>query len=358
MTRATSPRTAPSPRSEEADTSTSRSLDFKGSQPGHWVEYTEGLDWRSFRIDPSIQRDREEDEIKDIVENFNPLALGTFTISVREIPLPGGKSTNEWVLVDGQQRQGALEILNYPDTVAGVVHYGLTRAEEAQLFLDLNKRRTIGPAGRYKARLVAEEPQALAIQKMLRDLAIPMGGPKGFSAIQRADRIYESGPTGPADLRWALQMLKEIYGAYDGRVLEAFAMLHAEYSVYIDAESLRSKLQREQPNINKLTGSGKVLQQLYHCTAAMGIAETIIATYNMYTRKDAKTSSALPSLLNRRRKPRLADKEELAAIRAEVDEEVMPPAQSAQPAESVGAYSFKLDRQNDDPGDMDDDPDF
>lgn len=298
-----------------------RSLGFRSSNPNHTVEMKEKLDYRIFEIDPRIQRAEEPAEIKRIVANFNPDALGTFTISVREVELPGGEKVTKWFLVDGQQRRASLLQLKWPGRVRAVVHYNLTEAEEAQLFLDLNTRFTIGPWGRFKARLVAGEAQAVAIKKMLDDLNIPVGGQHGFNAIHVADRIYAKSPKGAANLRWALQLLKDVYNKFDHRALEALALIHEEYDIYIDTESMRTKLQANLPQLAQLIGNGTTVQQLYHCSMPLAVAEAIISTYNKHTRLGAKRSSRLPSIMDRKRKPSWQNREALAAMNADDDQE-------------------------------------
>lgn len=310
------------------DAALETSITFSGSNPNHRVEIIDGLDFRLFKIDPRIQRDQRPHEINKILKSFNPHALGVFTVSVREETAYDTKNRATTVqvqyLLDGQQRQEVLNRLNWDGTVTALVHYNLTLAEEARLFLDLNERDLVNPWDRYKNRLVAEEPQALAIKEILDQLRIRLGGPTGFSAISRADRIYARGPKGVTNLRWALQVLKDVYGRYDGRVMEALAFIHDEFADYIDTESLRAKLLHNAPDINRLTGQGLVVQQLYHCTVAVGIAEAIIGFYNKHTRKGGKTTSALPSLINRNRKPSWRNKEELARFR---DEDINSPIQ-------------------------------
>lgn len=310
------------PRPAKQD-SQSRSVAFASANPAHRHVVLEGLDYRTFEIDRSIQRNEEPGEISKIVRNFNPDALGTFTISVRDVELPDGKIVTKWFLIDGQQRNAALTRMKWDGKVRAVVHYNLSVAEEARLFLDLNDRTSVGPWGRFKARLVAEEPIAVAIKNMLDELDINLGGPNGFSAISCADRIFNKGARGPANLRWSLQVLKNTYGRYDGRVLEALALLFDEYHQFIDTESLQNKMLEVAPSSAKLIGNGHIVQQLYHVTSPMAIAEAIIAAYNRYTKKGEgiRHSSRLPSILDRKRKPNWRDKDALAEAHEDRDAE-------------------------------------
>jgi hypothetical protein len=226
-----------------------------------------------------------------------------------------------WFLVDGQQRRAACRIENYSEKVPAIVHYGLTKDEEAKLFLALNFREGVGAWDRYKARLEAQEPQAMAIAEMLEDLDIPTGV-GAFQAIGQADRIYSKGTRGPANLHFALSILSELYEEYDGRVLGGLGLLYDEYHQFIDVENFRTKLSKHAPTIGHIIRAAKTVQALYGGKADLVYAEALVNFHNRGTHRGAKGSKALPSLfLGRKFKPSGGDLEELAAMRADALDE-------------------------------------
>lgn len=291
---------------------------FAADNPNHRMEFTM-VDYDVPEIDPSIQRDEVAREIKRMTgDNFNPGALGVLTISVRDVEDPStGEIVTRWFLVDGQQRRAACRIQNYGEKVPAIVHYGLTKDQEAELFLALNFREGVGAWDRYKARLEAKEPQALAIAAMLDELDIPTGV-GGFQAIGQADRIYSRGTRGPANLHFALSILSELYEEYDGRVLGGLGLLYDEYHQFIDIESFRSKLSKHAPTLGHIIRAAKTVQSLYGGKADLVYAEALVNFHNRGTHRGAKGSKALPSLfLGRKFKPTGGDLDELAALRAD-----------------------------------------
>jgi hypothetical protein len=127
--------------------------------------------------------------VNNIADDFMPALIGTLIVNHR------GKKL---YVIDGQHRLVALRILGIQD-VPCVVYQGLTRAEEAQLFAKLQtERRRIRPSQRFTAEVVAKNPRALAIKKVLDTAGVTItdvGGrlmaPTEISAVVALERIYD-----------------------------------------------------------------------------------------------------------------------------------------------------------------------
>lgn len=308
---------APQQRARGRRSAEATNLSFVSENPDHRMEFML-IDYTVPEIDPTIQREQVVSEINRIAANFNPAALGVFTVSVREVEDPeSGETVARWFLVDAQQRQAACIKVGYDQKVPAIVHYGLTKEDEARLFLDLNDREGVGAWDKFKARLQAQEAQAVAIQDIIDDLEIPVGPPHGFMAITAADRVYTRGTRGPANLRFALSLLKELYNEYDGRAITGLALLYDEFHQFLDLEVLRRKLQEHVPTMGSLIMNAQTVKQLHGGTSGLAFAEAIVTTYNRQMRLNAKNSKALPSLyLGRRFKPTKGDLDDLAARHA------------------------------------------
>jgi hypothetical protein len=161
---------------------------------------TAGLtyDW-PFQFQVVQERDLEIDEayqrplgvfVNNIVEEFEPAMVGTLLVNRR------GKKL---YVIDGQHRLIALRRLGIQD-VPCVVYNGLSRADEAKLFAKLQtERRRIRPTQRFQAEVVAKDPRALAIKKVLEGVDVVMsdiGGrlmaPHEVSAVVALERIYDN----------------------------------------------------------------------------------------------------------------------------------------------------------------------
>lgn len=294
------PFTVPSPTKSTEDVDpVDISRGFVGSNPNHFVR----LEWLSIDeldIDPTIQRGEETTEINKIVANFNPAALGTLTAAARETR-HGSSVVKTYSLLDGQQRRKVLlimrELERYDELLPVLVHYNLEIEEQAALFLALNFRRSVGLMAQFKARLTMKEPQALGIKEILDGLGISFGKPpRGFMAIGRADAIYGQ-PGGPDRLKWALQMVHDVFdedgkgGCYDGRVIEAFALIHRAFvPEHLDQGRLVRALMSKTSLVNKLIGMGHTRQEINGGLIAYNIAEAILSIYNTSKTDGARTA--------------------------------------------------------------------
>lgn len=287
-------------------------LAFLPDDPNHKLEL-EWLDLGELWIDPDIQRGVVHSEVKKIVKGFNEAALGTITVSSRETPT--GRTLS---LLDGQQRVTALRELGYDKKVAAMVHYGLTRPQEARLFLDLNFRRAVTALRQFRTQLTAEDPTAVAIKTMLDDVGIEFGGLKGFNAVTAAERIYrrpalatyEDAPDGPTCLKWALSMVHGVYdleergGVYNGHVIEAFSILYRHFAPHIDQKRLAEKLLSMgggTAGISTLIGQGRTIKSInpnWHISFAIG--QALVGFYNRHKRTNPAFPTRLPDLPRRK----------------------------------------------------------
>lgn len=267
------------------------SREFKSVNPNHRTETGTVTVKDTFLIDPDIQRGEVGREIDKFSRDFDPMALGTLTISVRD--------DGVWSVVDGQQRLATSRKVEYEEPIPVVFHYGLTKAEEARLFLALNDRTGVTALSRFKTRVTSGEAAALGIKQILDDLDIALGGMNGFSAILTADKIYNQ-KNGPGKLRWALEVVKTIYdtegkgGCYNGDVIEAFALIYGHYAGLVDVTRLVEKLGSVGGGIHNLIGRGRTVQSVIPGTKiGEGIAEAILNHYN----KGKRSNPAYPSRL-------------------------------------------------------------
>lgn len=273
---------------------------FRSMNPDHKV-ILEYVNLNELEIDPDIQRGIETPEVNHIVANFNPAALGAITVSARY----NDQGVRKLYVVDGQQRTEASKRVNFDEPLRAFVHYGLSKKEEAQLFLDLNYRRSVNAWSKFKARRTAEDPLTLQIWGLLEELKIPVTGNRGFTAISTAEKIAKQS-NGLDRLRWAVTIVRDVYddgdgGVYDGRVIEAFSMIYAHYGTFINVTDLKDKLASAQGGIKALIGHGQTNKQVNGGHIATGIANAILSLYNKYRRADAKRPSRLPSLGTRQK---------------------------------------------------------
>lgn len=247
-------------------------------------------------VDPDIQRPLNVAEVNSIAKQFDPAALGTLTISARV----DSHGNEVLVIVDGQQRRaGALktvedwQTLGFSGRVRADVHYGLTRQDEARLFRLLNFRKAVQPIHLFKTALIEGDPHAIAVQKILDDLGIPFGTPRGYSGAKSAVRLVAR-RNGATILRWALAQVQKIYdaegtgGCYDAAVVEAFYWLFDHHGSRIDEDNLYTKLSREGGGTSDLVGHAKTIKSVRGGRIGVNLIRAIIARYN-HDKRSAKT---------------------------------------------------------------------
>lgn len=247
-------------------------------------------------VDPQIQRPLNVAEVNAIARGFHPAALGTLTISAR-VDAAGNETL---VVVDGQQRRaGALqaqdlwESLGFSGKVRADVHYGLTQRDEAKLFRLLNFRRAVQPIHLFKTALVEGNPDAIAVQKILDDLGIPFGTPRGYSGAKSSVRLVAR-RNGATILRWALAQVQKIYdaegkgGCYDAAVVEAFYWLYDHHGSRIDEDNLYKKLSSMGGGTSDLVGHAKTIKGMRGGHIGVNLIRAIIARYN-HDKRSART---------------------------------------------------------------------
>lgn len=191
-------------------------------------------------VDPSYQRVLEEKRVNKIVAEFDPALLGVLEVSLRN-----GKAA----IFDGQHRFAALQRRGAKDAPC-LIHEGLTVAEEAMLFVDLQTRRkALRPLDRFKARIVAGDESAISITRIAHEhgyvIAEGANSINGIGAVAALDRIYDRG--GSDLLSKTLELVSVYRGepkGTDGSLLEGLAIAIERYGKDRRMEKLPGALEQ------------------------------------------------------------------------------------------------------------------
>lgn len=231
------------------------------------------------RVDPSVQRGLDEREAISISADFNPAALGTITVSRRE--------NGEMIVLDGQQRMAGAEIAGYTGKFRANIHDGLTHQEEAQLFRQLNNRRSVNAPSLFKVAVTEGNPEAVAINNLFKSMDITIGGPGGFQAVAVARRVGSSNG-GLKSLGWAVDLLYGVWGAegLDGRLVEGLATIYNRDGELIDVDHLRKRLAGRKGGASGVIGEARTVKSLRGGRIAMAVVDVLIGTYNVQMRKN------------------------------------------------------------------------
>ncbi len=141
-------------------------------------------------VDHRYQRELDINRVNSMIKSFDPRRVGVPVVSKR---LDG----SYWAL-DAQHRLAAIKGAGFGDeSILMEVHHGLSLAEEAAMFLLLNKDRTaVKVIYKFKARLEAKEPIALEIQSILKRVGCKISRspqPGGVMAVQAVECAHRAG---------------------------------------------------------------------------------------------------------------------------------------------------------------------
>lgn len=236
-------------------------------------------------IDSTVQRVEGVDEgrVKRMAEAFNPNALGTLIVSER--------ANESLVCLDGAHRRAAGLQADYSEPVDCIVFVGLSEAEEAGLFLLYNDKKDPSAMSRFKARVVAGDPVAQEISRIVAASGwrIGLSGDPGYiAAVQKLEAVYRHGGrtkevgAHPEILKWVLDILAEAWiyeqKAADGMMLFAMGQLLGRFGEQIDTRTLVAKLRKNEPT--QLIARARGLQSLQGGGVPAALAKIIVGEYN------------------------------------------------------------------------------
>lgn len=157
------------------------------------------IDWAPFlEVETSMlrpeayQREANEVRVKAMVKDFRPNLFGALTTAEGE---------GFYAVIDGQHRWRVAQEKQL-ETVWVQLHAGLDYPARARMFVDLQQRRkNLVPLDRFKGELEADDPQAVAIQSMVRKAGLLVTGSRidaqrgvAVKAVTACERIYRKDP--------------------------------------------------------------------------------------------------------------------------------------------------------------------
>lgn len=133
------------------------------------------------KVDTMYQRPLNERRVERMSRDWSPVLAQTIDVSARN---------GTFFVIDGQHRLAAARSANV-EQLAATVHYGLSPAEEADLFAQLNTLR-VRPTTHaiFRAQLEAQDPVALEIADAARraDVGLELGMSGGRASSPRVTR--------------------------------------------------------------------------------------------------------------------------------------------------------------------------
>lgn len=236
------------------------------------VERNGHLRWvfvNEISVNPRAQRDLRPGWAAQIAADFDPDRFTPPLVSLR-----GGRH----YVIDGQHRVEALRVMGWDDQqVQCWVYEGLTEAEEADLFLWHNNRRSVNAFDKFQTAVVAERPEQVDIDRIVRlsGLKVAQGLPASISAVGALQKVYTYGPE---VLARTLRIVSDSYGddGLKGDVLSGIGIMCARYNGELDEKDAVAKLSGVRGGLGALMTKSHALRKqlgrpMAHCVAGAAV---------------------------------------------------------------------------------------
>lgn len=232
------------------------------------------VDIADLKVSPVAQRELRPGWVAEIVNNFDIKCLDTMHVNCRE--------NGELFIMDGQHRIEALRELGWNDRALQVWYYeGLTEADEAEMFLQLNHIKQVGAFDKFRVGMQAGRDEELEISRIVRDqglkIALTTRGGNAISAVGTLRKVYRE--YGGSTLSRALAIVYNSWGspALTAPVIGGIAMLCYRYGPEVKTDKVIETF-REEPgglgslltltDINRRTLGGTKME----CLAAAAVS--------------------------------------------------------------------------------------
>jgi hypothetical protein len=202
-------------------------------------------------VDPEVQRDHVDwRKIERMKRDFNEDSLGIITVSRRTTPRGVERAK---IILDGQHRHIVVkELTENQGTVLCRVFDGLTPQEESWIFLQLNAGNQPNLLDKFRQRLRADEPVAVAIDQLTKQfgLVVEPGGNTGqVQCVGALQRVYLNSlkhEFEPNLLDLTLRAITNAWGAEpqgtQAVIVEGISLFLAKHGAKIDFEFFVEKL--------------------------------------------------------------------------------------------------------------------
>lgn len=231
-------------------------------------------------VDPAVQRGLSVQRAQEMADRFDPSAVGVITVSDRD---------GRRYVVDGQHRVEAAKLAGQGNvTLDAKIYTGLTRVEEAKLFISLNSARIPHAIARFKVRLQAHDPVPVAIDSILALHGWEVGTPgvKGkVSAVSSLEVVWALDPAEERKIfDTTIRLITATWGheaeGVSAPVLGGVSIFVNRYAGQFDLPALAKKMTAAWASPGALVGMGKSLKASRGGKLSTCVGEIIHSTYN------------------------------------------------------------------------------
>lgn len=252
----------------------------------------ETLEIKELIVDHRYQRNEFSTHIRNMAEHWNWMACGPLVVSLR-----ASTQGNQYAVIDGQQRLGALKLLGYAEAPCRI-YMDLSTEQEAELYELLNRSKNIGYNDMFKSRLSRGDETANSIrigveqsgyhldpERRHAGRSLTRTGHFYIQSMVELERIFKSG-----GITHLMDVLKFMKGTWSPEPLGAQQKVLAGISLFMktypdaDLSELSEKLRRQ--GITKTLQNSVQWQAVHGRSGGTGGAygrafcEAMLACYN------------------------------------------------------------------------------
>lgn len=248
-------------------------------------------------VDPIVQRPLNAAWVDEIAREFDPDKIGVIHVSRRR--------DDSLVIIDGQHRRAAIEKLweDPSQKVECKVYENLSRSDEAALFVGLNNFKRPTAIDEYLKNVIAKDPIAVDIDKVVRESGFVVERFKGDNKITAVGTLYliyagftsdklvsrrakrvQKDQGKPELLRTVLSIVREAWGgqkdSVNGFVLEGIGRVLAARQRAMSIPDFVQKVSQYPGGANALIGAARGRKAVTGSTVGTAVAEILIDLYN------------------------------------------------------------------------------
>lgn len=236
-------------------------------------------------VDPETQRALRPSWRDQLAREFDAEKLGILHVA------PNGHG---YKIMDGQHRAEAMRKLGLSESkVRCLVYEGITRQDEASIFLGLNNSKQVRAFDKFSVRVVAGDPTAVGIAEVVGQVGLNLADQKAdgsVRAVSQLENIYsgnslklKEGPY-PDHLRWTLSILRDAWGydanAFDGIMIEGLGAVVLRFGDRIDRDRFGKKLAGFPGGPRGLLAKSRAWKDIKGVSLKNAMAEVLVNVYN------------------------------------------------------------------------------
>lgn len=254
------------------------------------MTYTTAIRVDDIFADPTYQRELDVNRAKSMSMSWDPRLVGVIDVSDRGDDVPS--NSPRYAVINGQHRWKAALMRDPQMSLVCNVHTGLTVADEAQLFWDIDRKtKSLQVWDRWYARRAAGDRVVCAVDSIARDVGLvvthnprPSGVLQPIQCFAALEFVHTN--IDPQALREVLELISDVWPddhtARGAVIVKGLAWLLWEYSDDLDTGRLADALSEITPK--QLVARAKDTQTssggaLWRC-----IARSAVAAYNRGSR--------------------------------------------------------------------------